>query len=138
MSTNPSTKISRVTGIGGVFFKVKNPKKLGEWYRKHLGLDVNDQWSGCSFNWREAKRPKQKGSTVWSLFAGNSNYFGSAKQRLMLNYRVANLKKVVVALKKERVWVDPKGIEKSEYGQFAWIRDGEGNRIELWQPPKGM
>ena len=53
----------------------------------------------------------------------------------MINYRVANLKKVIAALKAEKVWIDPKGIEKSEYGQFAWIKDGEGNRIELWQPP---
>jgi predicted enzyme related to lactoylglutathione lyase len=54
----------------------------------------------------------------------------------MVNYRVANLKKVLAALKKEGVWIDPK-TEESEYGKFAWIKDGEGNRIELWQPPKG-
>ncbi len=127
----------RVTGLGGVFFKVKNPKKLGSWYRKHLGLDVSPQWCGTSFNWRDAKNPKQKGCTAWGLFEGKSGYFGSAKQGVMLNYRVANLKKVLAALKKEKVWIDPKGIEASDYGQFAWIRDGEGNRIELWQPPKG-
>ncbi|MFZ5495912.1 MAG: VOC family protein [Verrucomicrobiota bacterium] len=128
----------RVTGLGGVFFKVKNPQKLGGWYRQHLGLDVNEQWGGCSFNWRDAKNPKKKGATVWSLFDGGTKYFGSARQACMLNYRVANLKKVLAALKKERVWIDPKGIEQSDFGQFAWIKDGEGNRIELWQPPKGM
>lgn len=128
----------RVTGLGGVFFKVKNPAKLGGWYRKHLGLDVSEQWCGTSFNWRDAKQPKKKGSTVWSLFEAKSEYFGAGKQGVMINYRVANLKKVVAALKKEKVWIDPKGIEKSEFGEFAWIKDGEGNRIELWQPPKGM
>ena len=126
----------RVTGLGGIFFKAKNTKKLGGWYQKHLGLPVQE-WGGCSFEWREARNPKKKGSTVWSPFAADTKYFGAGKQALMVNYRVANLKAVLAALKKERVWIDPKGIEASEFGQFAWIKDGEGNRIELWEPPKG-
>lgn len=127
---------SRVTGLGGVFFKVKNATKLGAWYQKHLGLPV-EPWGGCSFPWRDAKNPKKKGTTVWSPFPADTKYFGSVKQGHMVNYRVNDLKKVLAALKKERVWIAPKGIEKSEFGQFAWIKDGEGNRIELWQPPKG-
>lgn len=127
----------RVTGLGGIFFKAKNPAKLGAWYKKHLGLSVQE-WGGCSFPWREAKSPKKKGCTVWSPFEVDTKYFGPGKQGHMVNYRVANLQKVLAALKKERVWIDPKGIEASEYGQFAWIKDGEGNRIELWQPPKEM
>lgn len=75
--------------------------------------------------------------TVWSPFDADTKYFGPGRQGHMVNYRVANLKKVLAALKKEKVWIDPKGIEESEFGQFAWIKDGEGNRIELWQPPKG-
>jgi catechol 2,3-dioxygenase-like lactoylglutathione lyase family enzyme len=130
-------KSKRVTGLGGVFFKAKNPAKLGAWYQKHLGLPVDPQWGGCSFEWRDAKKPKQKGSTVWSPFASDTKYFGPGKQGHMLNYRVANLKKVLAALKKEGVWIDPKSGEKSEFGSFGWIKDGEGNRIELWQPPKG-
>lgn len=130
-------KSPRVTGLGGVFFKAKNPQKLGGWYKKHLGLDVSDQWVGCCFNWRDAKNPKKKGGTVWGLFDGDTSYFGRGRQGHMLNYRVANLKKVLAALKKEGVWIDPKGVEASEYGKFAWIKDGEGNRIELWEPPKG-
>ena len=127
----------RVTGLGGIFFKARNTKKLGAWYQKHLGLPVQE-WGGCSFEWRDAKNPKKKGSTVWSPFEAGTKYFGPGKQGHMINYRVANLKRVIAALKKERVWIDPKGIEASDYGQFAWIKDGEGNRIELWQPPKGM
>ena len=130
-------KTTRVTGLGGVFFKAKNPTRLGAWYRTHLGLPV-EAWGGCSFLWRDAKSPKKKGSTVWSPFGADTKYFGAGKQSHMVNYRVASLKKVLAALKQERVWIDPKGIEKSEYGQFAWIKDGEGNRIELWQSPKGM
>jgi len=128
---------ARVTGLGGVFFRVKNPKKFCAWYRKHLGLAIDDQWCGTAFEWRDARKPKQKGSTIWSAFAGDTEYFGPGQQGHMLNYRVATLKKVLAALKKEKVWIDPKGIEASAYGKFAWIKDGEGNRIELWEPPKG-
>ena len=133
--TTPRKTKQRVTGLGGIFFKAKNPKKLQAWYRQHLGLPLDPSWGGMSFDWREAKQPKKKGSTVWSAFEPDTEYFGAGKQTFMINYRVDNLKKVLAALKKERVWVDPKGSAASEFGKFAWIRDGEGNRIELWQPP---
>ncbi len=125
---------TRVTGLGGIFFKAKNPGKLGAWYKRHLGLAVED-WGGTSFQWRDARRPAKKGSTIWSPFPTDTKYFGPRRQALMMNYRVANLKQVLAALKREKVWIDPKGIEKSDFGQFAWIKDNEGNRIELWQPP---
>ena len=127
----------RVTGFGGIFFKAKNDKKLRAWYEKHLGLPLDPMWGGWQIPWRDAKKPKRKCYSVWSVFENKSTYLGSKKQAFMINYRVANLKKVLAALKKERVWIDPKGIEASEYGKFAWIRDGEGNRVELWEPPKG-
>ena len=117
----------RVTGLGGVFFKAKNTKKLQAWYQKHLGLPLDPNWGGMSFEWREAKRPEKKGCTVWSAFEPDTEYFGPGKQTFMLNYRVADLKR-------EGVWVDAK-TESSEFGKFGWIKDGEGNRIELWQPP---
>ena len=125
------------TGIGGVFFRAKNPARLGAWYRQHLGLPVDEQWNGCQFHWREFKNPKKTGSTVWSAFKADTKYFGSGKppQGHMINYRVADLKKMLAQLKKEGVWVDPK-TQDSEYGKFGWIKDGEGNRIELWEPPK--
>jgi predicted enzyme related to lactoylglutathione lyase len=132
----PLVKKSRITGLGGIFFKARNPTKLGAWYQKHLGLPI-EAWGGFAFPWRDAKDPKKKGSTVWSPFDADTEYFGPSKQGHMVNYRVANLKKVLAALKKEGVWIDPKGIEASEFGKFAWIKDGEGNRIELWEPPKG-
>ena len=129
-------KKPRVTGLGGIFFKAKNPSKLGAWYQKHLGLPV-EPWGGFAFTWRDAKNPKKKGSTVWSPFAADTPYFGRGKQGHMVNYRVANLKTALTGLRKEGVWIDPRGIEASEYGKFAWIKDAEGNRIELWEPPKG-
>jgi len=128
-------KNQRVTGIGGVFFKAKNPKKLGAWYQKHLGMPVDPTWGGCTFDWREAKDPRKKGATIWSPFPADTGYFGRGKQAHLINYRVANLKKVLQGLKREGVWIDPK-VDESEYGKFAWIKDGEGNRVELWEPPK--
>ncbi len=94
---------TRVTGIGGIFFKAKNTKKAQAWYRKHLGLPLDPAWGGWSFEWRDAKSPKKNGCTVWSAFESDTEYFGAGKQSFMINYRVANLKKVIAALKKERV-----------------------------------
>ncbi|MFM1852613.1 MAG: hypothetical protein RIS54_2297 [Verrucomicrobiota bacterium] len=110
---------------------------MGEWYQKHLGLPINPSWGGCSFEWRDTADADLPGMTVWSLFAADTKYFGRGKQVHMLNYRVKNLQRVLAAPKKEGVWGEPK-IEESESGKFGWIKDGEGNRVELWQPPKGM
>jgi predicted enzyme related to lactoylglutathione lyase len=125
----------KISGIGGVFFRAKDPGKLSGWYRKHLGLPIEDAWNGCQFRWREAKNPKRMGSTVWSAFKADTKYLGSPRQGHMVNYRVANLKKMLAQLKRDGVWVDPK-VQSSEFGKFAWIKDGEGNRIELWEPPR--
>ncbi len=134
----------KATGIGGVFFRAKDPAKLGAWYSEHLGLPV-EAWGGCQFHWRELKSPKKTGSTVWNPFKADTEYFGSGKgvggvggvgQGHMINYRVADLKKMLAQLKKAGVWIDPKSsTQDSEYGKFAWIKDGEGNRVELWEPP---
>ncbi|MBS0192330.1 MAG: VOC family protein [Phycisphaerales bacterium] len=129
----------KATGIGGVFFRAKDPMKLAAWYREHLGFPIED-WGGCQFQWRELDDPKKTGTTVWSAFRADTKYFGSGKKGVpqghMINYRVADLKKMLAQLKKAGVWVDPKSMkEESEYGKFGWIRDGEGNRIELWEPP---
>ncbi len=72
-------KNPRVTGLGGIFFKAKNPTKSGAWYKQHLGLPV-ETWGGCAFPWRDAKNPKKKGSTVWSPFDSKTKYFGPGKQ----------------------------------------------------------
>ncbi|HUG12333.1 MAG TPA: VOC family protein [Opitutaceae bacterium] len=124
----------RVTGIGGVFFKAKNPKKLGNWYRDRLGIPVDPNWGGWAFQWREDKSPRKRGQTVWSPFPAETGYFKPSKKQFMVNYRVANLKRVLKELRAEGVSVDER-MEESEYGKFGWIMDPEGNRIELWQPP---
>lgn len=125
----------RVTGIGGFFFKAKSAKKLAAWYRKHLGLPLDPTWGGWQFHWRDAKSPRKKGYTVWSVFDAATGYFRPSRKPFMFNFRVTHLNRVLAELKKEGVWVDPK-TEISEYGKFGWIMDPEGNRIELWEPPK--
>lgn len=125
----------RVTGIGGVFFKARDRAALGDWYRDHLGIDVQEGGFAV-FRWRDENVPERSGATVWSLFPEETEYFGSDAQRAMVNYRVADLDEVLAALRREGVTVDER-IEETPEGRFGWITDPEGNRIELWQPPVG-
>lgn len=125
----------RVTGIGGVFFKARDPESLREWYRRHLGLDVQS-WGGVTFRWEEPGAPSTNGATVWSLFPANTDYFAPSSQPFMINYRVPDLTGILEALRAEGCTVDDR-TEVSEFGKFGWVMDPEGNRIELWQPPPG-
>jgi catechol 2,3-dioxygenase-like lactoylglutathione lyase family enzyme len=120
----------RVTGIGGVFFKSKDPQALYEWYKKHLGIDFHPQGGGM-FRW--ADDIDAEASTAWAIFKADTKYFGDGPQTFMLNLRVENLDSLLEALAKEGVWIDPKR-DKADYGSFAWIRDLDGNRVELWEP----
>jgi ketosteroid isomerase-like protein/predicted enzyme related to lactoylglutathione lyase len=122
---------SRVTGIGGIFFKSQNPKKLIQWYHEHLGIELEGDW-GAIFEWREVANPKQKGYTVWSPMPKDTNYFDPSQASFMVNYRVANLNELIVQLRNEGVEVSEP--EKHPQGLFAWIMDPEGNRVELWEP----
>ena len=120
-------------GIGGVFFKARNSKKLAEWYERHLGIPVKE--GAAVFAWRGFEDPKRKGHTVWAIFPAGTEYFGKKTQAVMINYRVRNLEDTLRELKKERVKVLAK-IERTSYGKFGWVMDPEGNRIELWEPPR--
>ena len=122
----------RVTGIGGVFFKSKDPKALYAWYERHLGIKSDPAW-GAIFQWNEDGDPE--GCTAWAIFPNDTKKFADG-QSLMLNFRVENLDALLEELKKEDVWIDPKREDAADYGRFAWIRDPEGNRIELWEPPR--
>ena len=128
--------MQRVTGVGGVFFKSKDPKQLAEWYRKHLGMNV-EAWGGVIFRWRTDANPSGTGSTTWSPFADSSEYFAPSGARFMINYRVEDLHALLAVLRSEGCDVDEK-IEESEYGKFGWVMDPDGNRLELWQPPDGQ
>lgn len=128
--------MKRVTGIGGIFFKSQDPKALGAWYKKHLGIGV-EEWGGFGFSWKSADNPDGTGTTVWSPFAADTSYFAPSKASFMINYRVADLHALLAVLRAEGVQVEDK-VEESEYGKFGWVVDPEGNKLELWQPPEGQ
>lgn len=127
---------TRVTGVGGIFFKSDDPAKLYQWYEQHLGIHPAPDGTGAAFEWRDAEDADIKGMTVWSIFPRNTKYFEPSSSPFMINYRVDDLDALLEALKKEGVQVDPHR-EDYDYGRFAWIMDLDGNRIELWEPPKG-
>lgn len=127
--------MKRVTGIGGVFFKSNDPKALAEWYRVHLGLNV-EEWGGVAFRWNNEDNPTGTGTTIWSPFKGDTDYFAPSQSSFMINFRVAELHSLLAALRAEGCKVEEK-VEESEYGKFGWVLDPEGNKLELWQPPEG-
>ena len=122
-----------MTGLGGVFFKASDPQRMYKWYEQHLGLRQEE--GGVFFRWRE-KEADTLGTTVWAIFKDDTKYFDPSKAPFMLNYRVDNLDALLTRLRAAGVEVEERR-EDSEYGRFAWIIDPEGNRIELWEPPKG-
>lgn len=123
--------MKKVTGIGGVFFKCKDPEKAKEWYNTHLGIDAG-KW-GANFEWRDAEDPSKKGSTAWNTFTEQAKMFEPSAKEFMINYRVANLTALVEQLKAEGVTVLD-DIETYPYGKFVHIMDVEGNKIQLWEP----
>ncbi|MBL7816747.1 MAG: VOC family protein [Saprospiraceae bacterium] len=122
----------RVTGLGGVFLKMENPKDLTLWYDKHLGLSFGKN-SYHSFKWHERGKSEQTGRTEFSLFSRESKYFAPSEGSFMLNFRVENLTELLTLLKEEGVTIVG-DMETYDYGKFAWILDPEGNKIELWEP----
>jgi predicted enzyme related to lactoylglutathione lyase len=126
--------MKRVTGLGGIFFKADDPERLYGWYEKHLGVRRDGQ-EAVSFNWRYADDPQKPGMTVWAIFQKDTKYFNPSRSGFMMNFIVEDLDGLLAALREEGVEVDPHR-EDYEYGRFAWIMDPEGNRIELWEPPK--
>jgi catechol 2,3-dioxygenase-like lactoylglutathione lyase family enzyme len=128
--TTAENQMERVSGIGGVFFKARDPKIMAAWYRDHLG--IQNKGGHADFLWREKDNPEHIGHTAWALFPTNTSYFGSSTAPMMINYRVANLEKMLAQLRGAGVAVEK--VEDSAYGRFSWITDPEGNRIELWEP----
>ncbi len=127
--------MARVTGIGGVFLRARDPKSLSAWYVKHLGITLSD-YGGATFLWTD-EVPATTGMTTWSLFPEDTKNFGPGNekgpQQAMINYRVDNLDELLAQLAAENVPIDPER-HSADHGHFAWITDPEGNRIELWQP----
>jgi len=128
---NSDAKLKRVTGIGGIFFKCKDPGKMREWYKTHLGLATNQY--GSVFEWKQATDATRKGFTQWSPFKETTKYFEPSTKEFMINYRVADLTALLEQLKKEGVTIADT-IETFNYGKFVHILDAENNKIELWEP----
>ncbi len=130
-NTTDNTSLKRVTSIGGIFFKCKEPKKMREWYKTHLGFNTNQY--GTVFEWFQGADSSKKGFTQWSPFSEKTKYFEPSTKEFMINYRVENLEALVGELKKEGVTVTDTN-ETASYGKFVHIMDIEGNKIELWEP----
>jgi predicted enzyme related to lactoylglutathione lyase len=127
--------MKRVTGIGGVFFKAKDAPALQAWYQEHLGVDVQP-WGGAAFDWVDADGKPTGGTTAWLISAEDSEQFAPSAAPFMINYRVADLRGLLAALRAEGCDVLDT-VSDSEYGTFGWVIDPEGNKVELWQPPAG-
>ena len=121
----------KVTGIGGIFFKCKDPKKMREWYKTNLGLSTNEY--GSVFEWRQATDSNKKGYSQWSPFSEKTKYFEPSTKDFMINYRVDNMDKLLEKLKKDGVTITD-SVQTADYGKFVHIMDMEGNKIELWEP----
>ena len=119
--------MKRVTGIGGVFFKSKDPTTLRKWYQQHLGIDVQD-WGGAAFRWTDDNGDPTTGTTIWTVSDASSNCFAPSTSSFMVNYRVADLHALVGELRAEGCNVVDK-TEESEYGKFGWVIDPEGNKV---------
>lgn len=124
-------KTPKVTGIGGIFFKTKDPKASREWYAKNLGLNVNDY--GSTFESRNIDNPEEINQLQWSAFGEDTNYFEPSTKDFMINYRVQNIEQLVENLKNNGVKIIDE-IKSYDYGKFVHIMDNDGNSIELWEP----
>ncbi len=139
-ASNPSANhegqkaMSRVTGIGGIFIKAKDPAKLRAWYKTHLGIDVQ-AWGGTAFRWVDGSGHPTAGTTAW--FVGDGKNFAPSTASFMVNYRVSDLHGLLATLRAEGCEVLEK-TDESDAGKFGWVMDPEGNKVELWQPPAGQ
>ena len=122
--------MAKVVGVGGVFFKSPNPKRLYDWYTKWLGMELED-WGIAYF----PKTMPANGQTVWSAFPAETNYFAPSTNSFMFNLIVDDLDEALKEVKEGGA--DLIGnIEKLEYGLFGWFVDPDGNKVELWEPMK--
>ena len=124
--------MERVTGIGGVFMRSRDPNALARWYTEHLGLDAFSEETDATW-WQS------EGPTVWSPFRQDTDYFGRSEQQWMINFRVSDLDAMLAQLREDGVDVDPDMQVMDGIGRFGWASDPEGNRFELWEPaPEAM
>ena len=126
MDTTP-----RVTGIGGIFFRSKNPQEIKSWYSENLGLATDD--FGSPFEFRNANRPEEVNYLNWDAFPDSANTFAPSSREFMINYRVQNIEGLIEKLRENDVVIVDE-LATYEYGKFIHIMDPEGTKIELWEP----
>lgn len=125
--------MAKIIGLGGVFFKAKSPLELANWYKQYLGLDILE-WGGAVFPWQNLPNLNSSAFNIWSPMEEKTDYFAPSTQNFMVNFVVDNLEELVKNLQEQNLAISE--IQIHEQGQFAWISDPEGNKIELWEPKK--
>lgn len=123
--------MSLVTGIGGIFFKSRNPPDLARWYREVLGMPSDPETSSWAFPWQDLNG--EPGYTIWGVFRSSTSYFGNSGQIFMVNLRVSDLDAALARLRAAGAQVDDR-IEQTPEGRFGWFNDPDGRRVELWEP----
>ncbi len=131
LTTKQDAGPPRVTSIGGIFFKSKDPAALKAWYSKNLGIRMVG--SGSNFEWHQGADSTKKGFTLWAPFKETTKYFLPSEKQFMINYRVEHLDQLLVNLKALGI-LPTDSLEKASYGNFIHLMDPEGNKIELWEP----
>jgi predicted enzyme related to lactoylglutathione lyase len=129
--TTPVNSGPRVTGIGGIFFKAKDPAALSAWYSKNLGIRIGQ--GGSNFEWRQGMDSTKKGFTIWAPFKETTKYFQPSQKQFMINYRVEGLDQLLAQMKVAGI-LPVDSVQKTSYGNFVHLMDPEGNKIELWEP----
>jgi predicted enzyme related to lactoylglutathione lyase len=124
--------MEKVTGIGGIFWKGRDPKALQAWYVEQLGVPNHNGF--MMFEWPDQQHPEATGQTLLSTFPEDTKYFEPSRAPFMINLRVRNLDAMLAQLRAAGATVDEK-VDEGEFGRFGWVMDPEGNRIELWEPP---
>jgi len=127
----PPETAGHITGIGGVFFKAKDPKALAAWYRDVLGLPL-EAWGGAALRYDATKHPP---AAAWNAFPASTAYFAPSTSAFMINYAVDDMEAIVARLRAKDVAI-LKRDDSDPSGRFAWIMDPDGTKIELWQPLK--
>ena len=127
----PAEPAGHITGVGGVFFKAKDPKALAAWYRDVLGLPL-EAWGGAALRYDAPKHPP---ALIWSAFPASTTYFAPSSGEFMINYAVDDMDAFLTRLGAKGVPI-LKRTDDDANGRFAWILDPEGNKIELWEPKR--
>ena len=130
-AASPAEPAGHVTGVGGVFFKAKDPKALAAWYRNVLGLSM-EAWGGAALRYDAPKHPSV---LIWNAFPASTNYFAPSNSAFMINYAVGDMDALLARLRAKGVEI-LKREDDDPNGRFAWILDPEGNKIELWEPKR--